>query len=287
MHVPQLGTEMIKQPQDLFEMLDMHGVLLIRDENIDITAFTNITDVLGHDFMVYQGATISRPSATDSTGTILSVTSPEYGYAIPLHGEMRYLAHPPELLFFYCQTPAKQGGETTFCDAIALWQALPGPVRQRFSSTPITYIRCQGHGMWRQLYHTESLETVKQICMANGVIFNYCPESDAVTTHYTCSAVVNTHRGLAFINNFLPFAEREMLSPTPLTSVVRFADDEGHPISSDLVRIVRDAANQLTIAHAWQCNDIMVVDNHTVLHGRASVNDLKRRVLLRMARSRH
>ena len=78
-----------------------------------------------------------------------------------------------------------------------------------------------------------------------------------------------------------------MLSPTPLTSVVRFADDEGHPIPSDLVRIVRDAATRLTIVHAWQCNDIMVVDNHTVLHGRASVNDLKRRVLLRMARSRH
>ena len=27
MHIPQLGTEMIKQPQDLFEMLDRHGAV--------------------------------------------------------------------------------------------------------------------------------------------------------------------------------------------------------------------------------------------------------------------
>jgi len=285
-HIPQHGIELIDRPQDIFEILDRHGVFLIRNQSIDIAYFTKITNTIGRDFMAYLGMTTSRSAAIDDAGTIFPVTNPEHVYAIPLHGEIYYMPHHPKLLFFYCQTPAGKGGKTTLCDATTLWKVLPDEARQRFGSTPIRYIRYQGPDTWRQLYRTESLETVRQICMTNGVEFDYCSKSDTVITRHTCSAVVETCRGPAFINNFLPFAEREMASPVPIASVVRFADDEQHPIPDELVWTVRRVAESLTVAHTWQYGDVMVIDNQTILHGRTLIEDPNRRVLLRMAGSR-
>jgi alpha-ketoglutarate-dependent taurine dioxygenase len=44
--------------------------------------------------------------------------------AQPLHTDESYLSDPAEVMFMHCLVQAPAGGETTFVDADALWQAL-------------------------------------------------------------------------------------------------------------------------------------------------------------------
>ncbi len=285
MTLPCLDLASLRSPV-VWQSLDRYGAVLFPQTVETVDQFADLTNALGADFTAYLGGANSGRQPLDEAGTIFPATGEEHGYAIPSHGEMYYLAHRPELLFFHCQRPAREGGETTLCDGVALWETLSGDIRRRFLASPIEYIRRHGPDTWRRLYQTKQPERVAAICDSHGIRFDYDGKTDSVVTRFACPAMIDTPRGTAFINNFLPFAARELDNPLPLTSVVRFSDEPDAPIDAGLVREVLDVSERLALRHVWKTGDVIVIDNCTVLHGRQRITDPNRRVLLRMAMAR-
>jgi alpha-ketoglutarate-dependent taurine dioxygenase len=280
------GNDFLADGRAIRDVLDAAGVLLVRDPAIDLARFAAVSDAIGTDFSAYEGGANAGRAAVDDTGTIFPATGQEHGYAIPMHAEMHYLAKRPALLFFYCEQPATTGGETLLCDGPALADGLPAPLRSRFTESPIVYSRRLASGTWQTLYRTDSAEAVHAACARQGVQCHYDADTDSVTTRYACPALVETSRGLSFSNNFLPFAMRELGASQPLTSHVRFVDQEDRPIPSALIRSVLETAERLSVPHHWQRGDVLVLDNLSVLHGRPAIQDKARRILLRIAGSR-
>jgi len=285
MNLPCLDPASIHRPV-FWQFLNRHGAVLLPQFADTLEQFVGLTNALGADFTAYLGGANSGRRPLDDAGTIFPATGEEHGYAIPLHGEMYYLAHRPRLLFFHCQQPSSAGGETTLCDGVALWDALSDGTRRRFRAGPIEYTRRHGPETWRRLYQTEQPKQVAAICDAHGIRFEYDGTTNSVVTRFACPAMLDTPRGTAFINNFLPFAARELDNPLPLTSVVRFADRPDAPLDAALVREVLDVSERLALPHAWAAGDVIVIDNDTVLHGRRHITDPNRRILLRMAMTR-
>ena len=58
---------------------------------------------------------------------------------IPPHAEMAYTPFRPDMLWFYCETPASQGGETLLCDGLDLWSRLRPATKDLFLSQKLTY----------------------------------------------------------------------------------------------------------------------------------------------------
>ncbi len=286
MHLLPRGPDILDRMETVEANLDETGVVLIRNATIDIAQFARISAAIGEDFFVYQGGANAGRVAVDDTGTIFLATGQDHGYAIPVHTEMYYLATRPELLFFYCEQPAVMGGETLLCDGPSLYSELPAAIQARFVESHIAYIRQLASGVWQRLYRTDSPLDVREICAEQAVRCRYDPATDSVTTRFACPAMVETPRGLSFSNNFLPFAARELNANHPLTSYVRFVDQEDQSIPAPLIRTVLHTAERLSVAHRWKRGDILVLDNRSILHGRPALRDTQRRILLRMAKHR-
>ena len=55
----------------------------------------------------------------------------------------------PDITWFYCESPAKEDGETTFFDGIAVWQALSEATRRLLSEQRIRYVSTYAEPAWR------------------------------------------------------------------------------------------------------------------------------------------
>ena len=82
-----------------------------------------------------------------------------------------------------------------------------------------------------------------------------------------------------FINSILTFAAQEYIGGST-ESQVRWCD--GREIDRAILLEVKNVSDRLTLAHAWQPGDLIMVDNTRVMHGRRSFNDDQRNIVVRL-----
>ena len=56
-----------------------------------------------------------------------------------LHSEGSYSPVSPEIIWFYCNTPPKEGGETILCDGMKLWNQLSTSTKAFFLAEPLLF----------------------------------------------------------------------------------------------------------------------------------------------------
>jgi alpha-ketoglutarate-dependent taurine dioxygenase len=256
------------------------GYAVLRCEDSDLSGFRAFSERFGQCFVSGQGGGNHGRTPIGADGTIFSATGAEHLYAIPLHGERYFTANPPGVLFFYCANPADHGGETLVCDGVRLYQSFPAHLQELFAGQAITYVRQHEPKVWRDIYRTDSLSEVREICRQNGIGVETYPDG-SISTRYTCSALKNTHRGTAFINNLLPFAWREVQEGRRYGSYVCFED--GNPIPKEAVLQIAELGKFHGKAIRWRSGDIAMIDNRFMLHGREHIDDTRRTIYLRMA----
>lgn len=256
------------------------GYVVVRCEDTGLSGFRAFTERFGRCFVSRQGGGNHGRTPVDADGTIFPATGAEHLYAIPLHGERHFTANPPEVLFFHCVTPADHGGETLVCDGTRLYRSFSAHLQALFAGQAITYVRRHEPKVWREVYGTDSLAEVREICRQNGIDVETCSDG-GICTRYTCSALKSTHRGTAFINNLLPFAWREVQEGRRYGSYVCFED--GSPIPKEAVLQIAELGKCHGKGIRWRSGDIAMIDNRFMLHGREHIDDTRRVIYLRMA----
>ncbi len=165
---------------------------------------------------------------------------------VPFHWDGAFAGVVPALLVFCCEDAPEEGGggETVFADATRILAAAPADRRALWSRAIVTY------------------ETEK-------------------VAHYGgrfTAPILGRHPGTG--EETLRFAEPvDGLNPVSLT-VEGIDDAERNDLIGDLGRRLRDRA--FCYAHRWRRGDVVLADNHALLHGRRAFTDASRRHLRRV-----
>lgn len=164
---------------------------------------------------------------------------------VPLHWDGAFFGKVPCYLFFHClEAPDVDGGETIFVDTTLVWGAADDETRDR----------------WRSLTFVYETDKVAHY----GGRF----ESRVVSQHPT------THETV------IRFAE----PVDDLNPVTVHAKDLGPLDSAKMITELRHALAQqhAVLEHAWEKGDVVIADNHSLLHGRAAFEGGERRHIRRI-----
>jgi alpha-ketoglutarate-dependent taurine dioxygenase len=165
---------------------------------------------------------------------------------VPFHWDGAFAGKVPSFIFFACveAPPPGTGGETTFADAVRLVAAAPAERRAVWEKVAITYAT-------EKVVHYGGTFTAP--------LLGRHPRTGAMT---------------------LRFAEpvRDLNPVTLEVAGIPAAEHAG--LLADLRARLYDPA--LCLAHAWRAGDVVIADNHALLHGRRAFSVPGRRHIRRV-----
>lgn len=273
-------------------LVDRHGAVLMRGFALDGAAeFETVVLSARDNLYDYEFGASPR---TRQLNNVFTSTEYPASEKIPLHSEMSYTARRPKRIWFYCEQPAIEGGETPLADAKRIWSDLPGPIREALAARRVRYQRNFGGkaGLrWQRAFLTESRADVEAWCARRGVEFEWL-DDDRLRTREVCSAsAIHPQTGdtvwMNQINLFHVHAQpediREILLMTysidDLPSHATFGD--GEQIPAAWIECVKQLFETTELAFKWELGDVLVVDNDRMTHGRNPFSG-PRRVLVAM-----
>lgn len=202
------------------------------------------------------------------------------GYAaIGMHVEHGNNPFKSDMCWFYCQTAANRGSQTTVCDGYQVWEKMPETLKQKFTKKKIKYCRYIEAQKWKTMVKTlnpnirdvadVTLEDLKQLAPSEGVHVELRDNQD-IYYEFTTSAVHKEERSgrLAFANS--------ILGPSYNYQAPKIVFEDNEEIMPDVLgeleRIFEDSTTEID----WVSGDIAVIDNVHVMHGRRAIEDKNR-----------
>lgn len=228
-------------------------------------------------------------------------TATEYppNQKIPLHNENSYQPAWPLRLIFFCPRPAEEGGETPLADMRRVLQRLPPELVERFRTRGVryvrNYVRNAGEGLdltWPTVFQTESPAEVESFCRARGIELSWqegqrlrtWQRRPALAAHPRSGETIWFNQAHLFHVSSLPAEVREsLLAFYPIDELPRNACfGDGSPLVEEDLGVIRAALDAEAVLFPWQANDLLLLDNMLVAHGRMPFSG-RRRVLVAMA----
>lgn len=214
-------------------------------------------------------------------------TSTEYpaSEVISLHNEMSYLPSWPTRLFFYSLIPAATGGQTSLAMSADVLRSLPEEIVRNFRDKKINYIRNFHANIpfgksWQATYQTEDRQEVEKIAAEQGSICNWSSDGmlrvttrcDAFSTHPRTGDEVWFNQAEQWHASALNPAIRgmfeKMVGKGNLPHECEYGD--GEPMEEEMLAEVRRILGRNKLLFDWQRNDLLMIDNVLMMHGRES-----------------
>ena len=300
---------LLSSQRELFkEKLLKYGGILFRETPLkNADDFSQAITHLGLGQCVdYIGGDSPRNKINDSVYT--STEAPP-AIKIPLHNELSFVKHYPKHIYFFCEIPPKEKGETIIADARKVFDAIDQGVKERFVTKDLRYISCYyykspvmnalnkiqpSHKSWIHVFETESKKEVEKLCEEHEFEYQWTKNDwlqisqvrPAVISHKETGEKVWFNQ--AHLYDFNPkllgmwrYVGAKLFYCRPHMKLHQIYYGDRSPISrSDLYHVL-DVLDQQTVSFAWQRGDLLVLDNVLTMHGRASFSG-KRRVLTAM-----
>jgi alpha-ketoglutarate-dependent taurine dioxygenase len=250
--------------QEIQKLFKSSGMILFRDFKLTEQTFPAFVDLFTSQFLIDYGNS-KKPAG----GFVQSVTIGSK--PIELHCENATSAERPDIIWFYCATPAVSGGETTVCDGVAVWNELSNSTKESFLNKKVRYTIT----VPREVYLNKDKEIILRVGALKlaGTTYRF-NDDESLTIEYVVSAVNQTKYGyeLAFANS--------LTGPYPDYKKT-FADRSEIPEA--MFQEIRGLHEQLTEKIPWQAGDLVMIDNSRYLHGRCAFNDQQRRLFTLMS----
>jgi alpha-ketoglutarate-dependent taurine dioxygenase len=298
--------DILHEHNDFFrEQLLTHGGILFRNfplrNEYDFQA--GIKQLNLGNFINYIGGDSPRNKIVE--GVYTSTEAPP-SMKLPLHNELSYVKHFPGHIYFFCEHPPVERGETMIADARRIYQAIDPEVRERFVEKKLHYTSCypykskllntinKSHKSWINVFETEDKKEVEKKCRENEIFFRW-NKNDWIEINQLCPSVIahpktqemvwfNQAHHFDFNPKFLGWKNylgTKILycRKHTLLHSVRFADQT--PIARKDLYHIMDVLDEESIYFPWQQGDLLVLDNVLAMHGRAPFTG-KRRILTAM-----
>lgn len=291
---------------ELKESLSISGAVLLRGfPLIRAEEFAELSAEIGGPLGTnYEGPS---PRTYQAPG-VYTASEVSRAMVVPEHAEMSYLPQMPRHLFFWCRVPALVGGETTVVDGRRVLSRLNPALVEPLTAGPLRirrrHARPEGwHDpfelkRWSTTFGTADRDELRARLRGLGYEASFGRDGSLTLEH--SQAAIRVHpetRERAWLNHLLVFhssaptailesaarRERELsaLALYPVAFAYRklsraigreVATDvrlaTGAPIAEATVAHVREVVNASAVGVRWQCGDVLVLDNHLVMHGR-------------------
>lgn len=260
-------------PEAVMAPLRQSGAVLLRGFTSTLAEFQRFTGKFCPDF--HQVGTRRALEDTQSDGHTSEVPLRNFNLFAHSEGTYRPFPPPPELCFFNClQAPTSKGGETLLFDGVLFLNKLPEELRQRFEQQGLIYEAVWETQRWQTEFRVDSLDELDQL-LANHPQCSYRILGDDIEVRCQVPAIQESlGRQAAFANGLLAhlphiphpgWKDRNAYSKP--TNRVLFGD--GEEISDALINTLIDIQDEIVVAHSWQGDDLLILDNKRTMHGRS------------------
>jgi len=279
------GVNLISWAKSHREFLEIqilkHGAILFR--NFDVRGVTDLrrfVKAVSEELMPYRERSSPRHEVGENVYT--STDYPQEQTIFP-HNEHSYALEVPLRLYFFCVTPAEQGGETPIADTRKVLERIDPRIRERFAQKNYMYVRNFGDGFgvpWQVAFQTTDRIAVEEYCRLNAIDFEW-KDGDRLRTRQVRPALAKHPRtGEAVWFNHATFFHVSTLDPSISEALIdEFTEEglphntyygDGSPIEPAVLAELREAYRQEMVSFPWQASDIILLDNLLVSHARNS-----------------
>lgn len=261
------------------EYLQKHGAILFRDFGIRTTTnFEQFIQGSAGELLEYADQTSPRHKVS---GNVYTSTDYPASQSIFLHNESSYAAVWPLRIFFFCVSPADEGGETPIADVRKVFSRIPAYIKQRFAEKGWMLARNFGGGLglpWQTVFQTTDHKAVEDYCRQAGITCEW-NSGGQLRTRQIRRAVVNHPRtGVPVWFNHVTFFHSSTVQPDIRQMLLSQYSErqlpyqtyygDGSEIEHATLETLRAAYQQETVTFTWQAGDILMLDNMLVAHGR-------------------
>lgn len=265
-----------------------HGAILLRGCPIDEPAdFERLLDDVGFPRMPYVGGAAPR---TAVTSRVLTSNESPPSEPIPFHHEMAQVPNPPAYIFFYCDLPPEQGGQTPIVHSHQVYKRfveIDSDFAEKVERTGVRYIRVMPEEddpssaigrSWKSTFLTDNKTVAEEKMRQLGTTWTWLEDGNLRTETATVPAIRVEPRSQrkTFFNSMVAAYTGWIDERNDPTKSVKCGD--GSPVEGDVLTRTGEAMTEECVAFTWQKGDVLLIDNQLVLHSRRPFSG-KRRIL--------
>jgi alpha-ketoglutarate-dependent taurine dioxygenase len=262
----------------LRELALVHGAVLLRGFNVAAAGgLAPLVAAMAERPIAYRERSTPRHDLGNGI-----YTSTEYPADQPImfHNENAYAAVWPLRLAFHCVQPAEAGGETPLADCRRVLTMLDPTLVARFERKRVLYVRnfIEGLGLsWQTAFGHSERDAVEAVCRQAGYGVEW--RSAGLRTRRVASAVArHPQTGEAVWFNHVALFHATSLDPRTGAALLACMAEEdlpfsvyygdGSPIEAAVADEIRAAYHACSYVEPWQPDDVLLVDNMLMAHGR-------------------
>lgn len=294
----QLINWLKSNQEELDNLLRKHKGIVFRDCGLksvqDFHDSIVATGLLGMDYI--GGAAVR----TQLTERVFTANESPPSEKIPYHHEMAQTPSPPTHLFFFCEVPPQEGGETPILVSSEIYKRLKvknPSFLESLEKNGVKYVRYMsehddptsaiGRG-WRSTFLTDSKEGAEAALKKLGSTWEWQHDNTLKTVTAILPAIredIGTGRSneKTFFNSMVAAFTGWNDSRNIGENAVVLGDGNDTVCDPQGIRDTIEIMNHIEVVIPWKAGDLMLLDNRTVMHSRRPFSG-PRRILAGLVR---
>ena len=271
--------------------LEEHGAIIFKDLPVKTAEdFDQFVSTFNYDTFTYEES-LSNAVRINKTNKVFTANEAPREVEIFLHHEMAQPPTYPKNIFFFCKSASETGGETPLCRSDQLYEALSkadktliesfekyGVIYNSIMSNGDELISGQGRS-WQKTLGVSSKNDAEAKLSELGYSWNWIEGDNLSVTTKPLKATKELEDGKkSFFNQVIAASLGWKKSSKNQIAPVRFGNDQ--EINQSAIEHISELAQSLTLLRSWQDNDILLIDNYRVMHGRKPFSGNKNREVL-------
>ena len=256
---------------EIIKIFENKGIILFKNFNIDKDQIVKFTDL----FTLQYANDANRREIRFENPKLHNVDPGKM--EMPLHSEASYSPSWPEIVWFYCRLAPKKSGQTTVCDGRSIYKNLSQKTKNFFLSNQIVYkLKIPYERKKNNQSDIEEIKLKPWYIENPGVTDCFIDfKNKEIHLKQKRYAVVETRKSnkVSFSNHLQIILDRD-------PQVLGWNLEDGSKIPDDIMSEVKEVSDRLTININWNDNELCMIDNKRMMHGRRAISENDKRDIL-------
>jgi hypothetical protein len=276
------------------QAIQKYGGVLFRNSQLSsVSEFNRFVQNLYPCLLDYVYRSTPRTKLGDK---IYTATEYPADRSIPLHNEFSYANAWPHRIVFFSIIPAVEGGETPIADCNHIYQHIDPFIINTFEKKGVMYVRNYREGLdlsWQEVFQSSEKKDVENYCKNNDIEYQWKSGPIELATRKTCQATIShpVTKAKIWFNQAHLFHISSLNDKTRQLFIKELGEKniprnsfygDGSSIDESVLEHIRLAYEKEKIKFKWQRQDILILDNILMAHGREPYKG-ERKVVVAMA----